>query len=86
MVRTVQKFTKPIQPFIDIFQTPVPILSAFDSSETVGTLLLKGAGTSSAQLGSFKLMVQIINAVNAIVTRREREQPREVIGRPGAGA
>jgi 2-isopropylmalate synthase len=27
-----------------------------------------------------------LNAVNAIATRREREQPREVIGRPGAGA
>jgi len=27
-----------------------------------------------------------INAVNAILTRRERDQPREVIGRPGAGA
>ncbi len=27
-----------------------------------------------------------INAVNAIVTRRERNQPGEVIGRPGAGA
>ncbi len=27
-----------------------------------------------------------INAVNSIVTRRERDNPREVIGRPGAGA
>jgi 2-isopropylmalate synthase len=27
-----------------------------------------------------------INAVNAILTRRERDQPREVILRPGAGA
>jgi 2-isopropylmalate synthase len=27
-----------------------------------------------------------LNAVNAIATRRERNQPREVIGRPGAGA
>jgi 2-isopropylmalate synthase len=27
-----------------------------------------------------------INAVNAILTRRERDQSREVIGRPGAGA
>jgi 2-isopropylmalate synthase len=27
-----------------------------------------------------------INAVNAIATRRDREHPREVIGRPGAGA
>ena len=66
VVKTAQKFTKPIQPFIDIFQTPVPILSAFDSSETIGTLMLKGAGTSSVQQDSFKLMVQIINAVNSI--------------------
>ena len=27
-----------------------------------------------------------VNAVNAIATRRDREQPREVVGRPGAGA
>jgi 2-isopropylmalate synthase len=27
-----------------------------------------------------------INAVNAIATRRDRDQPREVVGRPGAGA
>jgi 2-isopropylmalate synthase len=27
-----------------------------------------------------------LNAVNAIATRRDRDQPREVIGRPGAGA
>jgi 2-isopropylmalate synthase len=27
-----------------------------------------------------------LNAVNAIANRRERDQPREVIGRPGAGA
>jgi 2-isopropylmalate synthase len=27
-----------------------------------------------------------LNAVNAIATRRERDHPREVIGRPGAGA
>ena len=27
-----------------------------------------------------------LNAVNAIATRRDRGQPREVIGRPGAGA
>ena len=66
VVKTVQKFTKPIQPFVDIFQTPVPILSAFDSSETIGTLMLKGAGTSPTQQDSFKLMVQIINAVNSI--------------------
>jgi hypothetical protein len=66
VVKTAQKFTKPIQPFVDVFQTPVPILSAFDSSETIGTLMLKGAGASSAQQDGFKLMVQIINAVNAI--------------------
>jgi uncharacterized repeat protein (TIGR01451 family) len=66
VVKTVQKFTKPIQPFIDVFQTPVPILSAFDSSVTIGSLMLKGAGTSQAQQDSFKLTVQIINAVNSI--------------------
>ena len=27
-----------------------------------------------------------LNAVNAITTRRDRNEPREVIGRPGAGA
>jgi len=27
-----------------------------------------------------------VNAVNAIATRRDRDQPREVVGRPGAGA
>ena len=37
-----------------------------DSSETIGALMLKGAGTSSVQQDSFKLMVQIINAVNSI--------------------
>ena len=66
VVRTVQKFTKPIQPFVDVFETPVPILSAFGSSETIGTLILKGAGSSQAQQDSFSLMMQIINAVNSI--------------------
>ena len=65
IVKTVQKFTKPIQPFIDIFQTPVPIISAFGSDETIGSLLLKGAGSSQAQQDSFTLMIQIIDAVNA---------------------
>ncbi len=66
VVKTVQKFTKPIQPFIDVFETPVPIISAFGSSETVGDLILKGAGTSQAQQDSFKLMMQVITAVNSI--------------------
>jgi hypothetical protein len=44
VVTTVQKFTKPIQPLIDIFQTPVPILSSFGSHETIGSLIQKGAG------------------------------------------
>ncbi|MCC7084995.1 MAG: putative Ig domain-containing protein [Pirellulales bacterium] len=66
VVKTVQKFTKPIQPFVDIFLEPVPIISAFGSSETIGTLILKGAGSSQAQQDSFKLMMQIINAVNFI--------------------
>ena len=66
VVETVQKFTKPIQPFVDIFQTPVPIISAFGSDETIGSILLKGAGSSEAQQTSFTLMMQIIDAVNAI--------------------
>jgi hypothetical protein len=66
VVKTAQRFTRPIQPFIDVFQAPVPIVSAFDSSETIGTLMLKGAGASSAQQDRFKLMVQVISAVNSI--------------------
>ena len=66
VVTTVQKFTKSIQPFIDMFETPVPVASAFGSSETIGTLLLKGAGQSQEQQDRFTTMVQIIKAVNTI--------------------
>ena len=66
IVSTVQKVTKPIQPFIDIFDTPVPILSAFDSSQTVGDLFLKGSGLSQEQQDSFNFMVEVIRVVNAI--------------------
>ncbi len=66
IVTTVQKYTKPLQPFIDMFDTPVPILSAFDSSETMGDLLLKGAGFSQDQQDRFDLMIHIMKAVNSI--------------------
>ena len=61
---TVRKYTKPLQPFIDTFETPVPILSAFDSSQTIGDLLLQGAGFSQDQQDRFDLMVKVIKAVN----------------------
>ena len=60
VVKTVQKFTKPIQPLIDIFQTPVPIVSSFGSHETIGSLLQKGAGLSQELQDRFDLLVQII--------------------------
>jgi hypothetical protein len=63
-VKGVQKFTKPMQPFIDMFEQPVPIVSSFDSSETMGDLFLKGAGLSEAQQDSFNTMVKIVKAVN----------------------
>ncbi len=66
VVTTVQKFTKPIQPFIDVFETPVPIISAFGSSETIGSLLLKGSGQTQEQQDRFALMLHIVNAVNSI--------------------
>ena len=66
IVTTAHKYTKPLQPFIDMFETPVPILSASDSSETVGDLLLKGASLSAEQRDRFELMVQIIKTVNTI--------------------
>jgi hypothetical protein len=66
IVETAQKFTKPIQPFIDVFQTPVPIISSFGSDETIGTLMLKGAGASEIQQQTFSLMVDIIGAINSI--------------------
>lgn len=66
IVKTVQKFTKPLQPFIDVFDTPVPILSAFDSSQTIGDLLLQGAGFSADQQDRFELMIKVIKAVNVL--------------------
>lgn len=66
IVTTVQKYTEPLEPFIEKFDTPVPILSAFDSSETFGDLLLKGSGISQDQQDRFNLMVRIIKAVNTI--------------------
>ena len=66
VVKSVQKFTKPIQPFIDMFETPVPIVSAFGSSETIGTLMLKGSGQSQVEQDRFELMVEIVKAVNTI--------------------
>ncbi len=66
VVTTVQKFTKPIQPFIDIFDSPAPIVNAFDSSETIGSLLLKGSGQSEEQQDRFTFMVKIVKAVNSI--------------------
>ncbi len=64
IVTTVQKYTKPLQPFIDTFEAPVPIVSAFDSSETIGDLLLQGAGLSPDQQDRFDLMIKVIKAVN----------------------
>lgn len=66
IVKTAHKYTKPLQPFIDMFETPVPIVSAFDSSETMGDLLLKGASLNEAQRDRFELMVQVIKTVNTI--------------------
>ena len=63
-VKGVQKFTRPMQPFIDMFEQPVPIVSAFDSSETMGDLFLKGAGLSAEQQDRFNTMVKIVKAVN----------------------
>ncbi len=63
-VKGVQKFTKPLQPFIDMFEQPVPIMSAFDGSETMGDLFLKGAGLSQEQQDRFEMMVRITKAVN----------------------
>jgi hypothetical protein len=63
---TVQKYTKPLEPFIKVFDTPVPILSAFDGNETIGDLMLQGAGFSQQQQDRFDLMVSVIKAVNTI--------------------
>jgi hypothetical protein len=66
ILSTVQKYTKPLEPFIDVFDKPVPILSAFDGNETIGDLLLQGAGFSQDQQDRFELMVSVIKAVNTI--------------------
>jgi hypothetical protein len=66
VLSTVQKYTKPLEPFIDVFDKPVPILSAFDGNETFGDLLLQGAGLSKDQQDRFDLMVSVIKAVNTI--------------------
>jgi hypothetical protein len=66
IVTTVQKYTKPLEPFIDIFDTPVPIISAFDGSETIGDLLLKGAAMNQDQQDRFNLMIKVVKAVNAL--------------------
>ena len=62
IVTSVQKYTKPIEPFIDMFNQPVPILSAFDSSETMGDLFL--SNLSPDQKTNFELMVRVVKAVN----------------------
>ena len=49
VLATVQKYTKPLEPFINVFDKPVPILSAFDGNETIGDLMLQGAGLSQDQ-------------------------------------
>ena len=66
IVTTVQKFTKPIQPFIDFLQTPVPILSSFGDHETIATLLEKGEGASAAEQQSFNFMLTIIQTIDSI--------------------
>ena len=66
IVTTVQKYTKPLQPFLNTFDTPVPIASAFGSSETIGDLILQGAGLSQDQQDRFNLMVKVIKAANSI--------------------
>ncbi len=62
IVTSVQKYTKPLEPFIDMFDQPVPILSAFDSSETMGDLFT--TNLSPDQKASFELMVRVVKAVN----------------------
>ena len=66
IVTTVQKYTQPMQPFLDMFDTPVPIVSAFDSSETMGDLILRGAGLTQLQQDRFQFAIQIIKSVNSI--------------------
>ena len=64
IVTSIQKYTKPLEPFIDMFDQPVPILSAFDSSETMGDLFL--GNLSGDQRASFELMVKVVKAINTI--------------------
>ncbi len=66
ILSTVQKYTEPLEPFINVFDKPVPILSAFDGNETIGDLMLQGAGLSQDQQTRFELMVSVIKAVNTI--------------------
>ena len=49
-----------------MFDTPVPIVSAFGGDETIGDLILDGAHVSQDQQDRFNLMVKVINAVNSI--------------------
>ncbi len=62
LVTSAQKYTKPLEPFIDMFNQPVPILSAFDSSETMGDLFT--VNLSPGQKASFELMARVVKAVN----------------------
>jgi MBG domain (YGX type)/Bacterial Ig-like domain (group 3)/Putative Ig domain/Dockerin type I domain len=67
LVTEVQKFTEPLQPIVNVLNTPVPILSAFDSDETIGDLLLKGAGgTDADELDKFNTLMQVITSVDSI--------------------
>lgn len=62
LVTSAQKYTKPLEPFIDMFNKPVPIVSAFDSSETMGDLFTQNL--TPDQKASFELMVKVVKAVN----------------------
>ena len=64
IVTSIQKYTEPLEPFINMFDTPVPILSAFDSSETMGDLFL--GNLSGAQKDNFELMIKVVKAINTI--------------------
>jgi hypothetical protein len=66
IVTTARKYTQRIQPLIDIFETPVPILSAFDSDETVGDLFLRGAGVNGELKDRFDTFLRIVKTINTI--------------------
>ena len=66
IVTTTRKYTKRLQPLIDIFDQPVPIVSAFNSDETLGDLFLKGAGLNEEQRDRFDLMLRIVKVINTI--------------------